>query len=72
MRDPKRIKELLNELEKFWNEVPDWRLGQIVSNLSRDCGYGTDPFYIEDGEFLAKLKEYNQKIKEYNLQNSKK
>lgn len=52
MRDPKRIKPFLKEFEKLWNEVPDWRFGQLVVNL-----LGTDPFYIEDDEALEIIKK---------------
>lgn len=52
MRDPKRIKPFLEELEKVWNEVPDWRFGQLVSNF-----FGPDPFYMEDGMALEILKK---------------
>lgn len=33
VRDPKRIKEVLNLLEQIWNYVPDWRFNQLISNL---------------------------------------
>lgn len=52
MRNPERIKPFLNELEKVWNEVPDWRFGQLVVNL-----FGTDPFYIEDEQALEIIKK---------------
>ena len=29
MRDKNRIKPFLERLEKVWNEVPDWRFGQV-------------------------------------------
>ena len=52
MRNPERIKPFLDELEKIWNEVPDWRFGQLVVNL-----FGTDPFYIEDEQALEIIKK---------------
>jgi uncharacterized protein YihD (DUF1040 family) len=60
MRDPKRIDIVLKELGKFWKKYPDLRLGQIVANISRDCGFDADPFFMEDTELLEKLKEYNE------------
>lgn len=33
MRDPKRIKRLLNKLEKVWSKQPDIRLYQLLINL---------------------------------------
>ena len=59
MRDPNRIDKILEELRKYWKKVPDWRLGQVMANLSRDCGLSADPFYLEDTKLLDKLKEYN-------------
>ena len=35
MRDPKRIKPLLMEIEKQWENFPDWRLGQLIENIKR-------------------------------------
>ena len=32
MRNEDRIPEVLKELEEFWKQVPDWRLGQVISN----------------------------------------
>lgn len=49
MRNPKRITPLLFKLEMVWQKNPDWRLGQLISNL---LGPGPhDVFYIEDDEW---------------------
>ena len=49
MRDPERINRIINKLMTVWNLVPDWRLGQLVSNL---LGPGPhDIFHIEDKEW---------------------
>lgn len=34
MRDPNRIPEVLEEIEHLWRLHPDWRLGQLISNLA--------------------------------------
>lgn len=34
MRHPDRIPAVLSELERIWKRHPDWRLGQLVSNLA--------------------------------------
>lgn len=34
MRDPNRIPEVLEEIEHLWRLHPDWRLGQLISNLT--------------------------------------
>ena len=54
-RDPKRIDEVLAELERIWKAHPDTRLGQ----LSRSCLDGKDEllFNMEDEELLQRLRE---------------
>lgn len=54
MRDPNRIDRILKLLGKVWKEVPDWRLGQLVSNLVGNDAY---IFYVEDDKLEEKLKE---------------
>lgn len=54
MRDPERITEVLEELERVWRKNPDWRLGQVIGNVIRPSN---DPFYIEDDKMLARLKK---------------
>ena len=61
MRDPKRIKEIVTELEKYWNNHPNWRLGQLMSNLSYELRGDNDSFFIEDDELLELLKLKNEK-----------
>lgn len=61
MRNPERIPEILKELEKFWKQVPDLRLGQIISNLSYESMKNNDPFYMEDDDLLELLKQKNKK-----------
>lgn len=51
-RDPKRIKRIVKLLEKRWEAVPDWRLGQLLVN----CTFaGEDLFYLEDDELEERL-----------------
>ena len=46
MRDPNRIARIAVKLGVAWNYVPDWRLGQLLSNL---LGPGPhDVFHPED------------------------
>lgn len=61
MRDPKRITKVLDELEKYWNNHPNWRLGQVMSNLSYELLGDNDPFFIEDEWLLELLKLKNEK-----------
>lgn len=60
MRSPDRIPEVVKELEEFWKHNPDWRLGQIISNLSYELTANNDPFFIEDNRLLELLKTYNK------------
>ena len=62
MRNPERIPEVLKELEKFWEQVPDWRLGQVISNFSYELMGNNDPFYMEDTDLLELLKNKNKNL----------
>jgi hypothetical protein len=57
MRNPNRIPEFLEVLQKCWETVPDWRFGQLIENLKRGIDRA-DLFYIEDDDFLNYLKAY--------------
>ena len=61
MRNPNRIPEVLKELEEFWKQVPDWRLGQVISNFSYELMGNNDPFHMEDKDLLIMLKQKNEK-----------
>lgn len=62
MRDPERLNEIYETIEKDHKEkLPDWRMGQLWSNflgILYDKTGGRDPFYIEDAEFLAQWKDF--------------
>jgi hypothetical protein len=51
MRDPKRIKPLLEEIEKYWMKWPDLRLGQLLVIMAGK----QDSFYMEDDDLYAQL-----------------
>lgn len=56
MRDPNRIDEILKEIKDLWVQVPDWRLGQLLVNIS-----GTDHlFYVEDDKLLEQLTKWKE------------
>lgn len=71
MRDPKRIDKFCDLLKEIWKRVPDWRFGQLISNLGRQLEWTPGGFfYAEDEEFmnelariLAKFNEYENKYK---------
>ena len=58
-RNPKRIDTVLEELEEYWKNNPDLRLGQLIFILSSKYNNFDDPFYMEDDELLQTLKEIN-------------
>lgn len=57
MRDPKRIKPLLMEIEKQWEKFPDWRFGQLIENIKRFYNID-DLFYTEDDEILKLIENF--------------
>ncbi len=61
MRDPKRIKKILAEIEKYWTKYPDLRLGQMMSNFwSEFENTESDIFFLEDDKLLKVLKKLNR------------
>lgn len=63
MRDPKRIEKFCAELARLWHKVPDWRFGQLMSNLLGAYVYDTkrDIFFPEDDELLDYFRQYFNK-----------
>lgn len=61
MRDSTRIPLHCTTLQNAWNEVPDWRFGQLISNfyrwLTTEKGV-YDVFFLEDDKFFSYLEEY--------------
>lgn len=51
MRNPERIKTLLDCIEEKWNQVPDWRFGQFISNVTA----GHNLFYLSDEKLFEIL-----------------
>lgn len=58
MRDPNRIDRFCNILADIWRKVPDWRFGQLMTNVMSQyiTEHGQDAFYVEDEEFFKWLK----------------
>lgn len=53
MRDPARIPKVTQELQKYWDLMPDLRLWQVMSILENEVKRtGKDPFYVEDDQWL--------------------
>ena len=57
MRDENRIDKMCELLRQTWHLVPDWRLGQLVVNISKSCK-SLDTFYVEDEEFERVMKDW--------------
>lgn len=60
MRDPKHIKEFCNQLALIWEKVPDWRFGQLISNVFGQISEEKqrDVFFIEDDEMIELIKKF--------------
>ena len=57
MRDPERIDRIIEKLRLAWHEAPDWRLGQLISNLG---GPGVqDVFHPGDDDWERMLDKFN-------------
>jgi uncharacterized protein YihD (DUF1040 family) len=57
LRDPARIHKILSLLEEYWEANPDLRLCQIISNLTSNTNFSSDPYYLEDDVFQKLLEE---------------
>ncbi|MBI3046118.1 MAG: hypothetical protein HYY86_01030 [Candidatus Harrisonbacteria bacterium] len=53
-RNPARIREILQRLEKIWLKNSDLRLGQLILNFFLDDG---ELYYLEDKELIERLEE---------------
>ena len=60
MRDPDRIQRFCNELAVLWSNVPDWRFGQLLSNVLGDWQGKNhrDIFFPEDDEMIQIFRDY--------------
>lgn len=60
MRDIKRIDKFCKRLAEAWKKVPDWRFGQLMSNILGEYYSQTkmDPFFVEDDEFIEFIEKY--------------
>lgn len=57
-RNAKRIEEFCEVFKEVWLRMPDWRFGQLVSNIVKSAEMTPQTFfYIEDDEMLEMLKE---------------
>ena len=54
MRDPKRIRPIIEKLALAWEQNPDMRLGQLINSLSDHI----DVFYIEDDKLDDTIRQH--------------
>ena len=57
MRDIKRIKPFLRELEILWMESPDLRFWQLIYSLNHKICEDGDTFNVEDEDYLKTIKD---------------
>jgi hypothetical protein len=64
MRNPDRIYGYCARLCELWRRVPDWRFGQLMSNLlgAYVTETGQDIFFPEDEELFAFFEKYMKEI----------
>lgn len=55
MRDPNRIEQVLAKVQALWKLIPDWRLGQLLINLTES---GEDLFYLEDDKLEERIEKW--------------
>jgi hypothetical protein len=53
MKDPNRIKNILDKLKEIWERYPDLRFGQLIMNLFKDY----ELFFMEDEELLKEIED---------------
>ena len=64
MRDPKRIYPTTQAVAEIWMNLPDWRFGQLMYNFKTAMEReGRDIFYMEEDEFVQRLREYVDQFK---------
>lgn len=56
MRDPDRIPEVLEELERIWRHYPSWRLGQLITNVADWADQSV--WDLEEDVLLAEIKRH--------------
>jgi len=54
MRDPSRIRPLLDRLTTIWEKYPDLRLGQLILGVPREPSV---IYNMEDGKLLKEIED---------------
>lgn len=59
MKSEKRIDRMCELLRQVWHLVPDWRLGQLIENLTKEKHTNLlDAFYIEDEDIEQVMRSW--------------
>lgn len=67
-RDPKRIEGFCETLKEVWLKVPDWRFGQLVSNIVKSAEMTPQTFfYIEDDKMEEILERVISSYTKYDV-----
>lgn len=69
MKDPKRIPNILSEIEKLWLNQPDLRLMQLLINAIRSEDPCSELYSIEDSKLEKRLIEYGKLIERARKEN---
>ncbi len=56
-RDPKRIKRILEKIEKLWQNSPDLRFGQFIQNIFGSA-LRDQPIYFKEDEEIENILDY--------------
>ena len=56
-RDPKRIKRILEKIEKLWQNSPDLRFGQFIQNIFGSA-IKDQPIYFKEDDEVEKILDY--------------
>lgn len=56
-------RHLLDALEALWAEVPEWRFGQLVKNLSRDETGFADIWEWKHGAWLDRIQTMYESVR---------
>lgn len=63
MRERSRIHKIINLLADIWDANPDWRFGQLISNVVGEIMHEyniADMFFPEDDLWLQALEKYKR------------
>lgn len=58
MRDLNRIEKYISLLRGIWEKYPDWRFGQLISNIAPYGISSAKFFYIEDEDFFENINQF--------------